>query len=111
VTVVIEFVVNVYALPFGFELVGVLVLFAFTGMQVVAQHHLLAQSEYLGCLTCPSLGPWLRVAATFFDANGLIVATGSDSETSPVAGVRYLVRVFGERSAVRAEAVASVACL
>jgi hypothetical protein len=38
VTVVVEFVVNVYAFPFAFELVGVFVLFAFTGMQVVAQH-------------------------------------------------------------------------
>lgn len=36
VTVIVEFVVNVYALPFAFELVGVLVVFV--GMQVVVKH-------------------------------------------------------------------------
>ena len=38
VTVVTEFVVNVYALPFAIEVVCVLVLFAFAGMQAVAAH-------------------------------------------------------------------------
>lgn len=38
VTVLVEFVVNVYSLPFAFELVGVLVVLLFVGMQVVAQH-------------------------------------------------------------------------
>lgn len=37
VTLVIEFVVNVYALPFAFELVGVLIVLTFVGMQVVVQ--------------------------------------------------------------------------
>ena len=38
VTVVTEFVVNVYALPFAIEVVCVLVLFAFAGMQALAAH-------------------------------------------------------------------------
>lgn len=71
---------------------------------------LLAQAEYLGGLTCPNLGPWLRVEAAFFDANGMIVATGADSETAPAVGVRYPVQVFGTSTAVRAEAVVSVIC-
>jgi hypothetical protein len=73
--------------------------------------NLLGQVEYLGGLVCPTLGPWLRVEATFFDASGLVVATGADWETAPVAGVRYPLEVFGGSTAVRAEAVASVSCL
>jgi hypothetical protein len=38
VTVLVEFVVNVYSLPFALELVGVLVVLLFVGMQVVSQH-------------------------------------------------------------------------
>ncbi len=38
VTVVVEFVVNVYVLPFPLELVGVAVILMFTGMQIVVQH-------------------------------------------------------------------------
>lgn len=71
---------------------------------------LLGQAEYLGGLTCPNLGPWLSVAAAFFDANGMIVATGTDTETAPAVGVRYPVRVLGTSTAVRAEAVVSVPC-
>jgi len=39
VTVLIEFAANVYALPLAFELVGVIVVLLFVGMQVVAQHN------------------------------------------------------------------------
>jgi hypothetical protein len=38
VTIVIEFVVSIYALPLAAEIVCVGLLFLFTGMQVVAQH-------------------------------------------------------------------------
>jgi hypothetical protein len=38
VTVLTEFVVNVYSLPFAIEIVCVLVLFAFAGMQAFVQH-------------------------------------------------------------------------
>lgn len=38
VTIIVEFIVNVYALPLAVELVGVLVVLLFTGVQVVAQH-------------------------------------------------------------------------
>ncbi|MEJ7792031.1 MAG: hypothetical protein WKF65_08690 [Gaiellaceae bacterium] len=37
VTIVVEFVVNVYALPFAFEVVGVFLLLSFVGVRVVAQ--------------------------------------------------------------------------
>lgn len=37
-TVLIEFVLNVYALPFAFELVGVVVVLLFAGMQVYVRH-------------------------------------------------------------------------
>jgi hypothetical protein len=72
--------------------------------------NVLGQMEYLGGLSCPNLGPWLTVGATFFDANGLIVATGSDSETTPTANVRYPFEIFGAPAAVRAELVAEVVC-
>ena len=77
----------------------------------ITRGDVLGQVEYLGGLTCATLGPWPTVSATFFDANGMVVATGSDSETSAVAGIRYPLRIFGEKSAVRAELVASVACI
>jgi hypothetical protein len=73
--------------------------------------NVLGQMELVGAMTCPNLGPWLSVEATFFDANGTAIDTGGDSELSPVAGVRYPLEVFGDASAVRAEAVASVECL
>ena len=38
VTLVTDFVVNVYALPFAIEVLCVFVLFAFAGMQAVAAH-------------------------------------------------------------------------
>lgn len=38
VTVLVEFVVNLYVFPFAFELVGAFVVLAFSGMQVVVQH-------------------------------------------------------------------------
>lgn len=38
VTVIVEFVVNVYTMPFVAELVGVFFVLALTGMQVVAKH-------------------------------------------------------------------------
>lgn len=38
VTILIEFAVNLYALPLAFELIGVLVLFVFSGLKMVAQH-------------------------------------------------------------------------
>lgn len=79
---------------------------------VNSEGNLLGQMEYLGGVgPCGSLGPWLKVEATFFDSSGLVVDTGSDVETSPVAGVRYPLEVFGKTGAVRAEAVASVECL
>jgi hypothetical protein len=71
----------------------------------------LGQIEYLGGLSCPGLGPWPKAEATFFDASGLVVATGSDTKTSAVAGVRYPLQVYGASGAVRAEVVASVDCL
>lgn len=71
----------------------------------------LGQIEYLGGLTCGTLGPWPTVQATFFDAAGMIVATGSDTQTDAVAGVRYPLRVLGAATAVRAELVASIACI
>jgi hypothetical protein len=77
----------------------------------IAEGDVLGQVEYLGDLTCPNLGPWLNVQATFFDASGTVVATGSDLETSPVASVRYPLRVSGKTGSVRAEAVASVSCI
>lgn len=71
----------------------------------------LGQIEYLGGLSCPNLGPWLHAEATFFDASGQVVATGSDIKTSTVAGVRYPLNVTGAPGAVRAEVIASVDCL
>jgi len=70
----------------------------------------LGQIAYLGGLACPNLGPDLRAEATFFDSSGLVVATGSDSQDSAVAAVRYPLRIFGRTAAVRAEVVASVVC-
>ena len=71
----------------------------------------LGQIEYLGGLSCPNLGPWLSAEATFFDASGAVIATGSDTETSPAANVRYPLRILGKSGAVRAEVVASVTCI
>lgn len=71
----------------------------------------LGQIEYLGGLSCPNLGPWPRAEATFFDASGMVVATGSDTKTSAVTGVRYPLEILGTSGAVRAEVVASVSCL
>jgi hypothetical protein len=64
-------------------------------------------------LPCPDLStsPWLSAEATFFNASGLVVATSSDSETSPVVGVRYPLRIFGGSGAVRAELLASISCI
>jgi hypothetical protein len=70
----------------------------------------LGQFEYLGGLTCPNLGPWLNAEATFFDASGMVVATSSDIETTPVPSVRYPLNILGRSGAVRAEVVASVTC-
>jgi hypothetical protein len=77
----------------------------------VTRGDILGQIEYLGGLSCPILGPYLEADATFFDANGLVVATGSHLETSPVASVRYPLRIFGREGAIRAEVVASVTCV
>ena len=82
-----------------------------TAATVNAGGDLLGQIEYLGGLTCPNLGRWLSAEATFFNASGVVVATSSDSETSPVVGVRYPLRIFGGSGAVRAELVASVSCI
>jgi hypothetical protein len=82
-----------------------------TAANVSGGGDVLGQIEYLGGLSCPDLGPWLTAEATFFNASGVVVATGSESETSPVAGVRYPLRISGSDGAVRAEVVASVACI
>lgn len=82
-----------------------------TGAGVTRDGNILGQIEYLGGLSCPNLGPWLSVEATFFGPSGAIVDTGSDIETSPVVGPRYPLELFGAAGAVRAEAVVSVACL
>jgi hypothetical protein len=82
-----------------------------TAANVSSGGDVLGQIEYLGGLSCPDLGPWLTAEATFFNASGVVVATGSDSETSPVAGVRYPLRILGTSGAVRAEVVASVTCI
>ncbi len=71
----------------------------------------LGQIEYLGGLTCPNLGPWPTAEATFFDASGTVVATGSDTETVAVPNVRYPLEILGRSGAVRAEVVASVTCV
>lgn len=71
----------------------------------------LGQIEYLGGLSCPNLGPWPTAEATFFNASGLVVATGSDTETSAQPGVRHPLRILGAQGAVRAEVVASVSCI
>ena len=71
----------------------------------------LGQIEYLGGLSCPNLGPWPTAEATFFNASGSVVATGSDTKTSVAPGVRYPLRILGAQGAVRAEAVASVICI
>ena len=55
-----------------------------TAASVSSGGDVLGQIEYLGGLSCPELGPWLTAEATFFNASGVVVATGSDSETSPV---------------------------
>jgi hypothetical protein len=73
--------------------------------------NVLGQIEYLGGLECATLGPWAKAEATFFDADGVVVATGSDTNTSSAAGVRYPLEIFGARGAVRAELVASVECI
>ena len=82
-----------------------------TGAGVTKDGNILGQIEYLGGLTCPNLGPWLSVEATFFGPAGTIIGTGSDTETSAVAGPRYPLNVSGHEGAVRADAVVSVACL
>jgi hypothetical protein len=71
----------------------------------------LGQITYSGGLSCPNLGPWPSAEATFFDASGMVVATGSDTKTSAVPGVRYPLRILGTSGAVRAEVVASVSCI
>lgn len=81
-----------------------------TGLGVTKDGNILGQIEYLGGLTCPSLGPWPSVDATFFDAAGAIIDS-SDTETSAVAGPRYPLEIFGAAGAVRADAVVSVTCL
>ena len=82
-----------------------------SGLRVTAGGDLLGQIEYLGGLSCPNLGPYLQVEATFFNAAGQVIDTGSDIETSAVAGVRYPVEAFGDGAAVRADAVVSVTCI
>jgi hypothetical protein len=82
-----------------------------TGATITADGDVLGQIEYLGGLSCANLGPWPSAEATFFDASGTVVATGSDSEPSPVTGVRYPLRILGRSGAVRAEVVASVTCV
>lgn len=82
-----------------------------TGLGVTKDGDVLGQIEYLGGLSCPDLGPWLRVEATFFDAAGTVIDTGSDTKTEVVAGARYPLEVLGATGAVRADAVVSVECL
>jgi hypothetical protein len=77
----------------------------------ISDGEVLGQMEYLGGLSCPNLGPTLLAEATFFDASGLVVATGGDLQSSPAAGVRYPLSILGRSSAVRAELVASVTCI
>lgn len=72
ITLVLEFIVNVYALPLGYELVGILVVFVFVGMQTVAQHD-------------ESLDPRVR---TFID--GVLVIVGL------VYLIHFAVRVFAD---------------
>lgn len=71
----------------------------------------IGQIEYLGGLNCPNLGPWAKAEATFFDANGLVIDTGSDTETAPATNVRHPLHILGPEAAVRAEVVGSVECL
>ena len=82
-----------------------------SGLRVTADGEVLGQIEYLGGLNCPNLGPYLQIEATFFNAAGQVIDTGSDIETSAVSGVRYPVEVFGDKAAVRADAVVSVTCI
>lgn len=79
----------------------------------VAGGSVLGQMEYLGGVSCEYdfQRPMLRVAATFFNAAGQVVATGSDSESDARAGVRYPLEAYGASGSVRAEVVASVDCL
>ncbi len=81
-----------------------------TGVNVTSRGDILGQIEYLGGLSCPNIGPYLQVDATFFNAAGQVIDTGVDLETSPVAGVRYPLDVLGAEGAIRADAVVSVAC-
>jgi hypothetical protein len=82
-----------------------------TGASVTKDGDVLGQIEYLGGLTCPDLGPYLNVDATFFDATGAIVNTGSDVESSVVVGPRYPLKIFGAAGAVRADVVVSIICI
>ncbi len=82
-----------------------------TGANVTASGDILGQIEYLGGLTCPNLGPYLQLEATFFNAAGQVIDTGGDLQTSPVAGVHYPINVLGASGGVRADAVVSVTCL
>ena len=82
-----------------------------TAATVSAGGDVLGQIEYVGGLSCPNLGPWPTAEATFFNASGSVVATGSDTKTSVAPGVRYPLRILGAQGAVRAEAVASVICI
>jgi hypothetical protein len=82
-----------------------------TGAGVTSGGSILGQVEYLGGPTCEEFGPWVTVQATFFDANGAIVETGGQTESSPVTGARYPLRIPGVAGAVRADAVVSVTCL
>lgn len=63
-----------------------------SGGLVTEDGDILGQIEYLGGLTCPNLGPYLRVDATF-GPTGAIVDTGADIKTSVTPGVRYPLEV------------------
>lgn len=77
----------------------------------VQRGNVIGQIEYLGGVECETLGPWPQASATFFDANGMVVDTGSDTVTDAVPNVRYPLNIFGASGAVRAEVVISISCI
>lgn len=79
----------------------------------LVDNSVVGQLEYLGGLgPCPNSGPSPFLGATFFDADGLIVDTGSDYLSQVAPGARYPFKLSSRPGAVRAELVVTgVACI
>ena len=73
-----------------------------TGAGVTKEGDILGQIEYLGGLSRPNLGPWLRVEATFFGPGGDIVEPKLQRDVRG-ARPRFRLQALGGAGAGRAD--------